>query len=348
MDSLKEFLEQSTIHGLVYISNAPSKLSKVFWFLIVVTGFSCAAYLINSSYVDWQSSPIATAISTHPISDLDFPIVTICPPENSNTVLNYDLARARNITLTEIDRQTLINLTKQIFVVKPSFDFVQLTRALLNDENILKLFENEPRYSYPLPFWNTYSDNTLGYEIWSSELTGKYETPKFGKLVSCNESPQNLHFILLLSSSVMESAEDQDVMKIEIGVENDDEWSVQFRKGEKYVHYGGSYKSSQTQGKEWQEAKTFCAESKGHLATIKNIMETKEINPAGKMTKKTWIGGSDIALEGVWTWADGTDWAKHSCADESGNMLERCTRWGPKHPQGFFLFKKNKYIQFFF
>ena len=170
MDSLKEFLEQSTIHGLVYISSAPSKFSKAFWFLIVLTGFSCAAYLINSSYADWQASPIATAISTHPISEVDFPTVTICPPDGSNTVLNYDLARARNITLREKDRQALINLTKEIFVVEPSFDFAELTEALLNEENILKLFANKPRYTYPLPFWNTYSDGLDSkFEIWTSQ-----------------------------------------------------------------------------------------------------------------------------------------------------------------------------------
>ena len=199
MDSLKEFLEQSTIHGLVYISSAPSKLSKIFWFLIVLAGFSCAAYLISSSYADWQASPIATSISTHPISQLDFPTVTVCPPEGSNTVLNYDLVRAKNITLTDKDRQTLINLTKQTLVVEPSFDFVELTRALLNENNILKLFEDDPQYTYPLPYWNTYSSNTMGYEIWSSELSGRYETPRFGQMVACNESPDNVHFILQLS-----------------------------------------------------------------------------------------------------------------------------------------------------
>ena len=67
MDSFKEFLESSTIHGLTYISSAPSKLSKLFWLLVVFVGFSLAFYLINSSYVDWQTSPIATSITTHPI-----------------------------------------------------------------------------------------------------------------------------------------------------------------------------------------------------------------------------------------------------------------------------------------
>ena len=91
MDSLREFLETSTIHGLAHISSAPAKLSKVFWLFVVIFGFSFAFYLINDSYNDWQASPIATSISTHPISELDFPTVTVCPPEGPNTALNYDL-----------------------------------------------------------------------------------------------------------------------------------------------------------------------------------------------------------------------------------------------------------------
>ena len=95
MDLVTEFLEKSTIHGLVYISNAPSKSWKMFWFLVVVAGFSAAIYLINDSYADWQASPIATSTSIQPIADLDFPTITVCPPKGSNTALNYDLTRLK-------------------------------------------------------------------------------------------------------------------------------------------------------------------------------------------------------------------------------------------------------------
>ena len=131
MDSLKEFLETSTIHGLAYISSAPSKISKGFWFSVVIVGFSSAFFLINDSYNDWQSSPIATSISTHPVSELDFPTVTVCPPEGSNTALNYDLVRMRNIALTKEDRESLVNATRHILIDQPSQDFIQLARSLL-------------------------------------------------------------------------------------------------------------------------------------------------------------------------------------------------------------------------
>ena len=39
MDALKEFLESSTIHGLVHISTARSKTVRVVWLAIVVACF---------------------------------------------------------------------------------------------------------------------------------------------------------------------------------------------------------------------------------------------------------------------------------------------------------------------
>lgn len=152
MDALKKFLETSTIHGLAHISSSSSKVSKLFWFIVVVFGFSTAIYLINSSYVDWQASPIATSISSHPISELGFPTVTICPPEGSNTALNYDLVRARSITLTEEDREYLINVTTYFLIDKPSQEFVHAARSLLNEENILEMFERKPTISFPIAF----------------------------------------------------------------------------------------------------------------------------------------------------------------------------------------------------
>ena len=150
MDLLKEFLETSTIHGLAYISTAPSKPSKAFWLLVVIFGFSTAFYLINNSYTEWEASPIATSISTHPISELDFPTITVCPPEGSNTALNYDLVRAQNITLTEKERDSLLTRTTQILIDKPSEEFVHVARSLLSEKNILDIFESTPTFIYPM------------------------------------------------------------------------------------------------------------------------------------------------------------------------------------------------------
>ena len=43
----------------------------------------------------------ATSITTLPINDLDFSIVTICPPKGCNTALYLDLVKAGNGSLSE-------------------------------------------------------------------------------------------------------------------------------------------------------------------------------------------------------------------------------------------------------
>ena len=139
MEILRDFLETSTIHGLAYISNVPSKPGKALWLAVVTAGFCTAGYLINNSFKEWESTPIATSISTHPIATLSLPIITICPPEQSNTALNVDLVRAGNITLTDADRQALINISRQFLIHEPGQNFVDLARKLTNREAIPQL-----------------------------------------------------------------------------------------------------------------------------------------------------------------------------------------------------------------
>ena len=80
LEAVKEFLEGSTIHGLVHISTAKSKIARVAWLGIVVACFAMAVSMITSSYKEWQESPVSTTITTHPITELEFSTVTVCPP----------------------------------------------------------------------------------------------------------------------------------------------------------------------------------------------------------------------------------------------------------------------------
>ena len=97
MEVARDFLENSTIHGLFYISKTRG-LVRLLWVGIVLAGFSLASILIQQSNSSWASSPITTTIETLPITDIDFPNVTVCPPRNSFTSLNPDLVISRNIT----------------------------------------------------------------------------------------------------------------------------------------------------------------------------------------------------------------------------------------------------------
>ena len=59
-------------------------------------------------------------LSTHQISKIILPTVTVCPPKGSNTALNYDLMRANNISFTEEQRGQLERRMLEMFIKHPT------------------------------------------------------------------------------------------------------------------------------------------------------------------------------------------------------------------------------------
>ena len=129
MGEFRTFLEASSIHGLTYISTTRS-LFRIFWTLVVITGFTGAGFLIYESFQSWEESPVSTTVETLPITELTFPKVTVCPPKNTYTNLNYDLMMAENITLDNDTRKEYANyvldLLQDHFHEKYMDNFTQL------------------------------------------------------------------------------------------------------------------------------------------------------------------------------------------------------------------------------
>ena len=111
MDFLKEYLESSSVHGFLYVSKAKHFLAKILWLCIVIIGFTSATIMISSAFKNWEDSPIKTNIETLPISQLNFPRITVCPPKNSYTSLNIDIVESEKKTL---DNKTRVKLYEEI------------------------------------------------------------------------------------------------------------------------------------------------------------------------------------------------------------------------------------------
>ena len=126
--------------------------------------FLGAGSLISKSYSGWQLSPIATSISTHSLKDLDFPTVAVCPPENSNTALNYDLLRAANYSFSKKDRERLTEAIWDNFVDKEHRSFADEMIAAANPGELEQMYNGY--HSVPTPYSN-------GYQIvvWNSSGT---------------------------------------------------------------------------------------------------------------------------------------------------------------------------------
>ena len=110
MENIKLFLENSTIHGLFHISNTRKNV-RVFWIIAVIAGFTGAGVMIYQSFQSWNESPVKTTIETQSMEKFTFPNITICPPKNTYTLLNYDLKMIENMTLDNNTRKELIQYT---------------------------------------------------------------------------------------------------------------------------------------------------------------------------------------------------------------------------------------------
>lgn len=108
MSGIKEFLETSSIHGLLLIALNKGFI-RLFWVLVVVSGFLGAGILMKNSVRSWYETPVSTTIETRPIADLPFPLVTVCPPKKTFTNINYDLVTADRLELDKVFRLELYN-----------------------------------------------------------------------------------------------------------------------------------------------------------------------------------------------------------------------------------------------
>ena len=193
MNYFQHFLESSTIHGLVYISTE-SKFARLFWVLVVATGFTIATLLIEQSFNNWSESPIKTTIETRPISEITFPKVTVCPPRNTFTDLNYDLMMLENMTMTNEKRQEFLSIANTVFM---NSKFENLRKNLYKIEEENRFYNWYHGYTYlDYPRWTDYSG--LDFRINTSATSGSFKSQYFGD----NYDPKKIEPKLYLFFSI--------------------------------------------------------------------------------------------------------------------------------------------------
>ena len=308
MDILREFLESSTIHGLNYISTAKvgkytldillpvisqTNIGKLAWLLIVCLGFLTAGYLINSSYSAWLASPVATTITTLPIADLDFPTVTVCPPKDSNTALNYDLMKADNDSLTEQDRENLKNVLYNIIIEPTHQEYIRLMKATVNPGNIGKTLEGYHKFPKQSPEGMVEPSMSNNY--------GEIQTPWFEESYKEDyyKEDRKQQFEIQISEDLRTQVGSGSLLiQLEVDIREEEGWQeeVKFTK----ASYGFDIYKLYTEEKSWPDAENHCRkEGAGHLASVLTQEEQEEV---GALTggNDTWIGGSDQEAEGRW------------------------------------------------
>ena len=242
MQTIREFLDSSTIHGLAYISSPKTdKATKVFWACVVIAGISTAGFLINNSYTYWIENPVSTTISTHPISELKFPRVTVCPPAGSNTALNYDLMNLnKSKSLDDEIRQSLAQETTKLSKWARRQQSRLMLEALNNVtiSNIYHGYDTIPRLTQVQSPNNPTQNN---YYIQLRTQDTNISSPKFGSMVSGNDdkSDQLLEYNIPFPEKIMKNLGDRKlIIDIELNLSSNEAISDKFEfepKAEKLV-----------------------------------------------------------------------------------------------------------------
>ena len=192
MEGVRTFLESSTIHGLTYISTT-RKYARLFWFLVVITGFSGASWLIKESFDSWSETPVKTTMETLPISEIKLPKVTVCPPKNTFTDLNYDLMMTENTTLTQKMRDELFKYAVEV-INEDSF----------TANNWTKLHEEDRFYNW----YHGYTEITspdydvklgLKLKIITAATSGVVTTEHFGEQLMSELIERKLYYLIEVS-----------------------------------------------------------------------------------------------------------------------------------------------------
>ena len=191
MEYMREFLDSSTIHGLYYIANT-KKFVRFLWTLIVIAGFSGATYLIYESFQTWKESPVSTTTQTLPIQKITFPKITVCPPKNTFTDLNFDIMMNANVTLTQNTRDKLSNLA-----VRKLNDWL-FSQVMKN----LSMVEDNDRYynwyhgyaAIKLPNNDNEDDYDVNYFMDTCATSGTVSTRGYGKKLNATEFDTNVWF----------------------------------------------------------------------------------------------------------------------------------------------------------
>ena len=186
MGGIQTFLESSTIHGLVYISTT-RKYARLFWILIVIVGFSTAAYLIQQSFQSWADSPVKTTVETLPMSEITFPKISVCPPKDTFTDLNYDLMSIENVSMTDPGVPVTKNDQLLRFASEVVNDHLYLDdwMRLQEADKFYNWYHGYTRITYPKYEIETAESNykalQFKYTIDTSALSGVVSTKHFGE-----------------------------------------------------------------------------------------------------------------------------------------------------------------------
>ena len=127
------------------------------------------------------------------MSEVQFPQVTVCPPEGSNTALNYDLNKAQDTILDDATRNELTLLAFELMHQHDHEKFKNLVSGMIDDEQLSLLYSGYRKMTllqyYSMAEWS----------IETSGGQGLCSSPAFGEVRNSDNFIQALSVYLEVS-----------------------------------------------------------------------------------------------------------------------------------------------------
>ena len=217
--------------------------------------------------------------------------MTVCPPRGTNTALNHVLEKVNKMELSSEQKDNFKKALHEIFMSKPSKMFAADMAHILNVGSLKDLKAGQIDISG--------NDNSKMLTIQTNLSKGTFSTPGFENPEYSGDFYQRDHHIRIqwnVSSMFNHSSESS--LVIRVTASEDERWQLTGQDKELKL-----YRRSLT----FHQAEHFCLGLGGHLASVGSQEENEQILREAERTS-VWLGGTDQASEGNWSWLNGKPW----------------------------------------
>ena len=213
MESVKNFLESSSINGLNHISTTRGSI-RLLWTFVVFTCFSGAGILIYQSFQAWEESPISTTIETLSIEHTtSFPKVTVCPPKNTYTDLNYDLIMTQNMSLTNKIRNELTSFATELLYAHLHDEVLRNLSKFQEENKYYNWYYGFSKLAIPKPGYMGYD---LDYEVTTTATSGSLTTQDFQQKFDSELVETNVYYGILIFPPASVSSKENVTLHFEL------------------------------------------------------------------------------------------------------------------------------------
>ena len=261
------------------------KYFRLFWILVIFGGFTGAAVIIHISFQAWDESPIKTTIDTLPMNDLGFPKITVCPPKNTYTNLNYDLTQADKMTFDNETRNDLLRFAMNSLQDYLHNEIMANLSKLQDKDRYYNWYHGYTEISVPYRSYAPYDEYDVYYRLHTYAKNGTIYTQYFDKIYDAKKIDGDIYYRIGLHVPTNISGNENVTLQVDIEKNSMGSDVTNFYHQDKYDHY---YESGETgiSANVMNIAKNYTPPGSEILFTVTRTVSKQEIIGEGEQLKK--------------------------------------------------------------